>query len=77
MTPIVKSWSLSKSRLLPKSATLPFSVTLSIMSDIGFVRKMKGLTANVCSEKTERTYVTKHGTISTMNTTNIGKSEPE
>jgi uncharacterized ParB-like nuclease family protein len=34
----------------------------------------KALTVNVHSEKSERTYTTKHGTIATMNTANIGQS---
>jgi len=42
-----------------------------------FVKKQRILTGNIPSEETERTYVTKHGTISTMNTTNIGKSQPD
>ena len=40
-----------------------------------FVNKLRDLTCNVSSEKTERTYVTKHGTLATMNTTNIGKND--
>ena len=35
---------------------------------------MKSLIANVCSENQERTYITKHGTVVTMNTTNIDGS---
>jgi len=46
------------------------------VSDV-FVAKMKGLTPNVWSEKTERTYTTKHGTIATMDTTNIGSNNKE
>ena len=42
-----------------------------------FVNKLRDLTCNVSSEKTERTYVTKHGTLATMNTNNIGKSQPD
>jgi hypothetical protein len=42
-----------------------------------FVNNMINHTGNVSSEKTERTYVTKHGTQAVMNTTNIGKSQPE
>ena len=45
--------------------------------DEKFVRKMRDLTADIRSDKTERTYITKHGTLATMNTTNIGKSEPD
>tara|TARA_Y100000310_G_scaffold303346_1_gene341623 strand:+ start:459 stop:1232 length:774 start_codon:yes stop_codon:yes gene_type:complete len=45
--------------------------------DEKFVRKMRDLTADIRSDKTERTYVTKHGTISTMNITNIGGNNKE
>ena len=41
------------------------------------VSKIRDHTSSTCSMETERTYTTKHGTISTMNTSNIGKSEPE
>lgn len=44
------------------------------MSNIVFCGKQRDLTASTCSEKTERTYTTKHGTQAVMNTTNIGKS---
>ena len=42
-----------------------------------FVMNIQNLTVNVYSEETERTYITKHGTQAVMNTTNIGKSQPE
>ena len=38
---------------------------------------MRDLTEDILSDKTERTYTTKHGTQAVMNTTNIGKSQPE
>ena len=41
------------------------------------VGELRNLTGISSSEKTERTYVTKHGTLATMNTTNIGKNELE
>ena len=39
------------------------------------VGELRNLTGISSSEKTERTYVTKHGTLATMNTTNIGKND--
>ncbi len=42
-----------------------------------FVRKIRNLTSNVGGEKTERTYVTKHGTLATMNTANLGSNNKE
>ena len=39
-----------------------------------FVDKLRNLTGNVASDKTERTYTTKHGTQAVMNTTNIGSN---
>ena len=38
------------------------------------VEKVRSLTCNVTSEKQERTYTTKHGTVATMKTGNIGKA---
>ena len=41
--------------------------------DNKFVEKLrKNLTEDILSDKTERTYITKHGTQAVMNTTNIG-----
>ncbi len=43
-----------------------------------FVRQMRAVTVNVDSEKsTERTYTTKHGTVATMQTANIGSNQPQ
>ena len=39
------------------------------------VGELRNLTGISSSEKTERTYVTKHGTLAIMNTTNIGKND--
>ena len=39
-----------------------------------FVKKQRNLTRNIPSDKTERTYTTKHGTQAVMNTTNIGSN---
>ena len=41
------------------------------------VSKIRDLTSSTCSEKTERTYTTKHGTQAVMNTTNIGGNNKE
>ena len=41
------------------------------------VGELRNLTGISSSEKTERTYVTKHGTLATMNTTNIGKNDSD
>ena len=41
------------------------------------VGELRNLTGISSSEKTERTYVTKHGTLAIMNTTNIGKNDSD
>ena len=44
--------------------------------DNKFVEKLrKNLTEDILSDKTERTYITKHGTQAVMNTTNIGGND--
>jgi hypothetical protein len=39
-----------------------------------FVGKVRGSLVTNTSEKTEKTYITKHGTEATMRTRNIGRS---
>lgn len=40
------------------------------------IRRELALTENVISENNQRSYITKHGTLATMDTANIGKSQP-
>jgi len=50
-------------------------VTNHLIAAMREIHRRETLTRNSPSENTERTYITKHGTVSTMQTANIGKSE--
>ena len=76
-----EEWSDRSARWIARQCKVTHTFVNNMINHTGNVASIEGelrdLTGNVSSEKTERTYVTKHGTQAVMNTTNIGKSQPE